>query len=373
MRLIYGIAGMLLLLTMLCFAGCEDEDHGHYGYGYGGGHYGDGGRYGGHYEGHRVAYTHEYRGMTGPSPDAGYFVVQRPEVWNALWGGKPPADANVDFTKQSVIVAFMGQEPTTGYDIKIDNVLSTEKRINVLATMKQPDPKANMEKVQSDPYHMVVVPKITTPVYLAVAGAKGQPLAVQDLYEGMQCNMATPTAAVIRSADAWQNFWTKNIGATVPAPAVDFTQYTAVAVFAGKQATEGYAIHVTAATQVNENLVINYRLKSPQPGETVAQNATSPYSIALVPANTLAVSFMNVQPPAMAAPATPATPAPTNTAPATPATPAPTNTAPATPATPATPPAATAPETPTTPPAAAAPETPATPPAAAAPATPAAP
>lgn len=264
-----------LLLSLGFFAGCQGESdlsmvH----------------------EGQQVPIAREFKGQQGPFPDAGYLVVQRQEVWQALWAGKPPAE--IDFDKQTVLVPLLGQSPTAGYDVTISDVRATEKRITVFAAEKQPKPKEVVDKVISYPYHMVVVPKITQLVYLVIAGAKGQPFALQELYQGEQCNAVEATTKVVRDADAWQIFWTKTFGDKLAAPAVDFAQFMAVAVLLGRKPHSGYAVNITSATGVDDRLIVGYRTHAPLPDEQVAATTTSPYAIAILPTSATPVVFKNV-------------------------------------------------------------------------------
>ena len=188
MRCSLWLIGCCLFMGVL--AGCAGDDHGYaYGYGFQG-------------DGHEVPYDHEYRGYQGAYHESGYFVVQRPEVWKALWGGQPPA--NVDFSKQTV-AAMMGRQPTEGYAIRINEVRDTGKRINAFVTTTRPDAKNNQKQETSYPFHMLVMPKLTTPVYFTVAGTTTQPVAIQDLYEGVQGCCTQAHTAVIHYLATWHS------------------------------------------------------------------------------------------------------------------------------------------------------------------------
>ena len=246
-------------------------------------------------EGQPLQISHEFKGQQEPFPDPGYLVVQRPEVWQAVWGGKPPAA--IDFTQQTVLVALVGQVPTAGYDVTITDVYATDKRVTAYVTQRRPGAKESVEKVTSFPYHMVVMPKLSTPVYLNVKDAAVQPTAIQDLFFGVRCSAEKPFVRVLRDQDSWRTFWTTNVNPAAMPPEIDFAQYMAVAVFVGQKPSEGYAVMITAVAQQDDRLLVYYRTHAPPPDAKVVEQATSPYSIAIVPTSLLPVVFNNNSPP----------------------------------------------------------------------------
>ncbi|MHB9131282.1 MAG: protease complex subunit PrcB family protein [Armatimonadota bacterium] len=254
-------------------------------------------------EGLAVPIIRELSGQQAPFPDRGFFVVQRPEAWRALWGRTPAPE--VDFTQNSVVVALMGQQPTAGYGVNIADVRATGQRINVFVTETRPKPGDTVAQVITYPYAMAVVPKLSQPVAFLLEGTTAPILVVQDELIGIQSRAVGAQTAVIRDQDAWQQFWATNFSATTAAPAIDFTQYMAVSVLAGQKPTGGYSVLITSLEQSNDRLVVNYRLRTPAPGEVVTQAQTSPYAIAIVSASPLPVAFRNVTTPTTVAATTP--------------------------------------------------------------------
>lgn len=246
----------------------------------------------------------EFKGQQGPFPDRGFLVVQRAEAWSALWDGQPAPE--VDFARQSVLVALMGAHTTAGHTITITDVRATGELINAYVTETHPTPDVVTAQVLTYPYHMIVVPKLSQPVSFIVAGATTPVIAIQDAFVGTQSNAVTAQTAVIRDTPAWQLFWRETFGPTAEVPAVDFARYMAVAVLVGRKPTTGYAVRIPAVVQVDDRLNVRYRTRVPQPGEVVAQTATSPYAIALIPVSRLPIAFQALPP--LPAPPTVVTP-----------------------------------------------------------------
>ncbi len=244
--------------------------------------------------GQEVPIFREFQGQQGPFPDRAFLAIQRPEAWNALWGDQPAPE--IDFSRQTVLVALMGQQPTAGYTIDIVDVRATGQNIMAYVATQRPDPDDVVAQVLTYPYSMVVVPKLSQPVSFALVGDATPTVAIQDLFQGQQSQATQPRTVVIRDTESWSQFWAANFGAGAAPPTVDFSQHMAVAVFAGTRATTGYGVRISSVERVGDQLAVNYRLRTPQTNEVVEQTPTSPYAIALVPTTPIAVAFRNVTP-----------------------------------------------------------------------------
>jgi hypothetical protein len=71
----------------------------------------------------------------------------------------PPA---VDFNTHAVIAVFAGQRPTTGYAIKVSEVLDSTSRL-VSITVAKPDSNCMTGQSLTAPYEIVVVPATSLP------------------------------------------------------------------------------------------------------------------------------------------------------------------------------------------------------------------
>jgi len=239
--------------------------------------------------GQQVPVFAEYKGQQGPFTDRGFFVVQRPETWTALWAGRQAPDVN--FTQNSVLVALMGRQPTAGYTVTISDVRATGTDIIAYVNEMRPRAGESVAQVITYPYHMVVVPKLTQPVAFQIEGAATQPIAIHDVLSGQYSQVVNPQTRVIRTAAEWQTFWTATFGTNQAAPQIDFTRYMAAAVLIGRRTTAGYSVIITGADDVENRIEVRYRTITPGPDDIVAQVITSPYAIAILPASTQAVAF----------------------------------------------------------------------------------
>ncbi|OPZ85429.1 MAG: hypothetical protein BWY76_01416 [bacterium ADurb.Bin429] len=232
----------------------------------------------------------EFKGQQAPFPDQQFVVIQSPEVWQALWS--PREAPAVDFTANTVLGVTLGQRPTAGYEVTIEDVRATGEEILASVDTAQPLPDDAVAQVITYPYHFVVVPRLTQPVTFALQGQETNPIALQQQYLGVNARATAAQTAVIRDEAAWRNFWVNNVGAATDAPAVDFTQYMAVAVFTGTRPTTGYAVRIVGVEQMpQDQLSVLYRITTPQQGVVVQTTPTSPYAIALVRTSPMPIAF----------------------------------------------------------------------------------
>ncbi len=232
----------------------------------------------------------EFKGQQAPFPDRQFLVVQHAAAWEALWS--PRQAPEVDFAANSVLGVTLGQEPTAGYEVAVTDLRATGTEVIAYVDTLAPEPNTPVAQVMTYPYHFVVVPKITQPVTFAVTGQATPPIALQEQYLGVAARAVTAQTAVIRDAAKWRAFWVNNITAVAEPPAVDFTQYMAVAVFTGAKPTTGHAVRIVGVDRaVDDRLSVQYRLTTPAAGQTVSPTATSPYAIALVRTSSMPVAF----------------------------------------------------------------------------------
>lgn len=241
--------------------------------------------------GQAVAVSCEYKGQQGPFPERSLMVVQRPEVWHELWAGAKAPE--VDFSKESVIVALMGKKPTVGYETAITDVRVREQKAVAYISETQPAAKAIGAQIMSFPYHMVVVPKVTQPVSVIGTGDADGREVIQDEFVGTQRANVTPQTLVIRDVEHWQRLWHDILGAG-DAPVLDFTQYNAVAVLLGSRPTGGYSVFIPAIVHTDDRLNVNFRVRGPA-ADAAPVGVTAPYAIAVIHANTLPIAFRRIE------------------------------------------------------------------------------
>jgi hypothetical protein len=90
-------------------------------------------------------------------------VIESEEDWRELWGKiyagtypvKEPPD--IDFSRQTVLAAFLGTRSTGGYSIEFSRLVKENSKIKAIFTSKSPEPGDMVTTALSQPYHVVSI------------------------------------------------------------------------------------------------------------------------------------------------------------------------------------------------------------------------
>ncbi len=99
-----------------------------------------------------------------------YYVIQDNETWVELWNQHmlfmvyPLPTPDVDFSAHTVVAVFMGEASTSGYALRIYDIVDVGSSIVVKLEKTEPDPKCIVAQVLTQPYHMVQIAKTDKPV-----------------------------------------------------------------------------------------------------------------------------------------------------------------------------------------------------------------
>ena len=129
-------------------------------------------------------------------------------------------------------------------------------------------------------------------VSLAMQAATPPP--VQTIARETMSRLDQPKQAVARTAAEWTALWRQHAGDT-PAPAVDFSTRTVVAVFLGTRGTAGFAVDITGTRETGGVLIVEWRERRPDRDAISAQVLTSPVQIATVPKFAGEIRFEKVE------------------------------------------------------------------------------
>lgn len=99
-------------------------------------------------------------------PVDGRRVVLGAQEYSAWFGGKPPTQPSVDFTKDNVLAVAMGTEPSGGYSVEITSIVQITEGFTA--------PYCFVHYVEHRPGpHDVVTDVITTPYQVVKCDASG--------------------------------------------------------------------------------------------------------------------------------------------------------------------------------------------------------
>jgi hypothetical protein len=129
-----------------------------------------------------------------------------------------------------------------------------------------------------------------------VLSAMTQPPGVEMIVTDNNSNAEELRTAVAWTPGEWAALWRAHAGLLKPAPVVDLTKRTVVAVFLGTRPTAGYTVEIVGTKQEGKTLVVEWRETRPKEGLLLAQVLTSPAVIASIPKFSGDVGFRKVSP-----------------------------------------------------------------------------
>ncbi len=105
-------------------------------------------------------------------------VVRDAQGWAALWAEhvagripEPPVP-EVDFTREMVIGYFLGERPTGGYFVEVQEIWVLESKVWVRVVVTSPRPGDPVIQVLTQPYHLVRMAYFDHPVEFVIVEKK---------------------------------------------------------------------------------------------------------------------------------------------------------------------------------------------------------
>jgi|GEM_PF-5393851 len=131
----------------------------------------------------------------------------------------------------------------------------------------------------------------TAPAPSPPPAAVAQPPSVRTLdfttlQKGSYSGVTERKAVLIADPGTWSTQWQAHSAHVVPvpaAPAIDFSQYSVLAVYMGEKNTGGYAVEVAGVQLADGKLVVTVRQQSPGPGGITTQALTQPFHLIRIP------------------------------------------------------------------------------------------
>ncbi len=105
------------------------------------------------------------QGQNGTIEERKNYVISNTTEWQDLWSlihssrNPAPPVPSVDFTREKVLVAFQGQQPSGGYQITFESVVDSGDALDVYVKEYVPGAGCATATVITAPYHIVKIPK----------------------------------------------------------------------------------------------------------------------------------------------------------------------------------------------------------------------
>lgn len=169
-----------------------------------------------------------------------------------------PSAPDVDFDKQMVVGVFLGNRPSSGYNVKITQILDQKDYIEVKATETTPDKDKMTLTVMTYPYHLIKLEKSKKEVRFSITKREippveptalptlppVQPVKYETVQAGADSCINEQVNFVVDSKERWQEIYAKHVSCQpatfrckcIPqAPDVDFENYLVLALFGGEK------------------------------------------------------------------------------------------------------------------------------------------
>ena len=125
------------------------------------------------YLGEPIAFTTISKGEQSAVTESESVVISDVGTWEDTWDTlkahlvNPPAAPDVDFDQYVLLAHFMGQKPSSGYDVEFTEVLEGDK-ISAIAKEISPGSGCIVLHVITAPYHVIQIPKTDKEVQFTV-------------------------------------------------------------------------------------------------------------------------------------------------------------------------------------------------------------
>lgn len=115
--------------------------------------------------GREVRFSTIDHGTTSGVRKRAAFIIKTEEEWKSLWSqhrssGPPP----VDFAQEMAIAVFRGEQPTAGFDLKIQKLEEKGGSLYVFVQEASPAPGSAVLQVLTQPYHIIRVERKDIPI-----------------------------------------------------------------------------------------------------------------------------------------------------------------------------------------------------------------
>jgi protease stability complex PrcB-like protein len=106
-------------------------------------------------------------GLTQPGIQVVRDAATWAQVWNAIWRGSPPPLPAADFAREILVVAALGERPSSGYTILVDSAEATGDGLRVMYRTIAPGSGCVVATVMTQPVDVARIAR-TDPVVFFV-------------------------------------------------------------------------------------------------------------------------------------------------------------------------------------------------------------
>jgi len=212
---------------------------------------------------------------------------------------------SLDFDKQMVVGVFLGNRPSSGYNVKVTQIIDQKDSIEVYATETTPDTDKMSLTVMTAPYHIIKLDKSNKTVKFFVnkgetpvvqpSALPGLPIKYEIIESGADSCINEQVNFVIDNKEKWQDIFKQHTsckpvdsrctGRCLPiAPDVDFENYIVLALFGGEKINGcSPKIGIKDVIENEKEVAVNIAIPAQDPNIACFRMVQSPYFFAVIP------------------------------------------------------------------------------------------
>ncbi len=221
------------------------------------------------------------------------------QLWDDHTGSKtnPIFLPKVDFELKNVIAIFLGDKPTTGFNVELERIEETNDQMNIYIKEISPLPGEKVKVEITQPFLIIETKKTRKKISFinsSINKSTSEEIVIKSLETGFDSGIKTFSQRVARTEKEFSDLYRehlsgqKNVISTV-FPIIDFNKDMVAAVFLGERPTNGYSIDVKKVIKTESQIIISAS-EIPPDGE-VFPVVTSPFNFITLPKSDLPVSF----------------------------------------------------------------------------------
>jgi len=200
----------------------------------------------------------------------------------------------VDFNNEMIAAIFLGERPSSGYNIKVTKVTKTNSRITIFANEETPEDKAFTYSIVTSPYTFITIPKNNLPINFdinLVIPESGnftnvnpsinttKELEFKHFIDGDSSGIKIGQYLLIKDKKEFRNIWNEHSNSKDSVlPDIDFSKNSLISVFLG-DSYSGYSIKFDKIIDYMDEVRIFVEIEKNKENKSFK---TNPFSMILI-------------------------------------------------------------------------------------------
>ncbi len=232
-------------------------------------------------------------------------VAENEGAFQKLWDDHTGSQTNplflpkVDFQLKNVVAIFLGDRPTTGYDVNIKKIDETKDKIIVYLEEIKPLPGEEVKADITQPFLIIEIKKSNKIIDFEnslISKSKVEDVNFQSLELGSDSSINLFSKKLAKNEKEFSSLYQehilnkKEINSSV-FPFIDFKKNMVAGVFLGERSSTGYSIEIKSVVKTDSQIIITARETPPSSLNNIISIVTTPYHMITLPQSDLPVKF----------------------------------------------------------------------------------